>query len=99
MSTNPAKYWRENKDWPKWIGKTGVVEVSTFIKVAAEKNSLQQPYGFVMVKFGKQKKEFVGVGHEQFKPGDRVMVVLRRRLTKSSSDLIDYQLKVEKTDS
>ncbi|MEA2057021.1 MAG: hypothetical protein U9O78_04960 [Patescibacteria group bacterium] len=98
MSINPAKYWRENKKWPKWVGKIGVVEVSTFVKIASEENSLQQPYSFAVVQFGKEKKEFVGVGHEQFESGDRVEVVLRRKVTKNETNLINYQLKIKKID-
>jgi uncharacterized OB-fold protein len=96
MQINPAKYWRRNKDWPNWLGRRGEVEVSTRIKVASEEFSLNQPYSFVLVKFEQEKKEFVGVGHEQFKPGDRVEVVLRRQLRQDDGGLIDYRLKVKK---
>ncbi len=96
MQINPAKYWRRNKDWSQWLGRRGEVEVSTRIKVASEEFFPNQPYSFVLVKFEQGKKEFVGVGHDQFEPGDRVEVVLRRQLRQDAGGLIDYRLKVKK---
>jgi uncharacterized OB-fold protein len=92
----PASYWRQNKLWKSWIGKTGVVLVSTVISVAPPEQSALKPYSYVLVEFGKEKHEFMGVGHEVFESGDKVECVLRRITFGDDRGLIGYGIKVRK---
>lgn len=93
---HPAKYARLNKQWKSFLGKTGRVVVSTYIRVAGSEHLMAAPYSLAIIEFGKKKKELMGVGHQKLKAGDRVECVLRKGSKKSSSDPLEYQLKVKK---
>ncbi len=96
ITHKPAKYWRQNKKWAKWLGKQGKVLVSTYIKIAGAEHQLIAPYSFAVIEFGDQRLELMGVGHERLKPGDRVECVLRKNPSTDKTGLIEYQLKAKK---
>jgi uncharacterized OB-fold protein len=97
----PTQYWREAKQWPELLGKTGVVVVSTVIRVAAPELASQTPYSFAIVEFAandageKIRRELMGVGHQTFVAGDKVKCVLRKLGTPSKTGIIPYGIKIE----
>jgi uncharacterized OB-fold protein len=93
---HPAKYTRLNKQWKSFLGKTGQVVVSTYIRVAGSEHLRAAPYSLAIVAFGKNRKELMGVGHQRLEIGDKVRCVLRKGSKKNDSDPLEYQLKVKK---
>jgi uncharacterized OB-fold protein len=92
----PPQYWRQNKEWKKWIGKKGTVLASTIVRVSAPEQSAFTPYSYVLVDFGNEKREFMGVGHQTFEIGDTVECVLRKIAVLADHELIPYGVKVQK---
>jgi uncharacterized OB-fold protein len=97
--TKPAKYWRSTQTWKEWLGKRGRVVASTIINVAEPHLKDMAPYSYVIVDFGKEKKEFMGVVNQTFSAGDEVECVLRRFSVPEKSELIQYGIKVSKVTS
>ncbi len=93
---HPAQYKRKTLDWNKWIGKKGVVVVSTMIQVAPPEQARFKPYSYVLVDFGRESHEFMGAGHATFVPGDEVECVLRKNSAGDEKGLIGYGIKVRK---
>jgi len=91
-----AQYKRQNQDWAKYLGKTGVVLASTYIRVAAADLSSAAPYSYVLVDLGEDKKELMGAGHELLQIGDKVQCVLRKISVDGTAGLIEYGIKVQK---
>lgn len=92
----PAQYWRQNKEWQKWLGKRGTVVAATLVRVSAPEQSAFTPYSYVLVEFSKERHEFMGVGHQVFQTGDEVVCVLRKTAVGGNQDLIHYGIKVER---
>jgi uncharacterized OB-fold protein len=92
----PAQYWRMNKEWKNWLGKSGTVMASTVVRVYAPSPSVFTPYSYVLVDFGGEKKEFMGAGQEIFEVGEKVVCVLRKVAVPEKHDLIPYGIKVAK---
>ena len=92
----PASYWRNQKNWSKWIGKVGTVITSTVVRVSAPDQSTQTPYSYVLVDFGDEKYSFMGAGHEIFVAGDQVKCIFRKTGTPGDQALVPYGIKVTK---
>jgi len=92
----PAQYWRQQKEWQKWLGKTGTVVASTVVRVAAAERAPLVPYSCVLVDFGGERREFMGAGHETFELGEKVRCVLRKIAIPAKHELIPYGIKVSK---
>lgn len=92
----PALYKRKVDEWKQWVGKRGVVVVSTVINVAPPAQDRFKPYSYVLVSFGEERHEFMGAGHEEFDVGDKVECVLRRSDAIDERGLIGYGIKVKK---
>lgn len=92
----PAPYYRQNKTWGNWLGKTGAVIASTLVTVSSPELNHLAPYSFVLVDFGNEKHEFMGSSHDVFEIGDTIECVLRRTNINETSGLIDYTIKVRK---
>jgi len=90
------EYWRSNKSWKKLLGKKGRVLASTFIRVASPDQEELLPYSYLVVDFGTEKMEMMGVAQQKFKIGDQVMAVLRKTKKEASSEIIVYGLKAQK---
>lgn len=90
----PASYWRDNKDWSQWLGKAGQVIAVTTVRVARPEQQQAVPYSYVLVDFEDQRRSFMGVGHEKFNPGQKVVCVLRKIRTSQPDQLIAYGIKV-----
>ncbi|OGJ37674.1 MAG: hypothetical protein A2383_04145 [Candidatus Pacebacteria bacterium RIFOXYB1_FULL_39_46] len=95
----PAQYWRANKNWSAWIGRQGTVLVSTVVRTSSPQQDSFKPFSYLLVDFGKEKKELLGVGHQEFQPGDKVVCVLRKISDPSSRELVTYGIKVKKLES
>lgn len=95
----PAQYWRQNKEWSKWLGRKGKVVASTMVRVAAPDRSLFTPYSYVIVEFGKERHEFMGASNDELVIGDVVECVLRKIGTSEKHELIQYGIKVAKVSS
>ncbi len=92
----PAQYWRANKEWSKWIGRKGRVIAATLVHVSSPELASITPYSYVIVDFGKEKHEFMGVDHEVLAIDDEVECVLRKCGTPTAQSLIPYGIKVRK---
>jgi uncharacterized OB-fold protein len=92
----PAKYWRQNKTWQRWLGRKGQVIVATTIRVAADEQADFAPYDLVLVDFGQEKHLFMGAGHEVFQSGETVCCVLRKLAQPGSAGIVSYGIKVTK---
>ncbi len=92
----PPYYWRKNKEWKDYIGRVGTVVLGTYIHVADEGRAKMTPYSYVVVDFGDEKRELMGVGHERLEVGDRVKCVLRKLSVSDDSGVIEYGVKVKR---
>ena len=90
------EYWRSNKSWKKLLGKKGKVLTSTFIRVSSPDQEELLPYSYLLVDFGTEKMEMMGVAHQKFEIGDTVMAVLKKIKKEASSDIVVYGLKAQK---
>lgn len=96
MKGYPAEYWRLNKDWAKWVGKTGEVVATTIIRVSPPMLQKVTPYTFSLIKFDNEGKELMGVDNEILEIGDRVKCVFRRIADIDGKGIIMYGIKVKK---
>lgn len=96
MQITSARYWRENKFWGDWLGKIGIVIVSSQLHVAPPGQEEFLPYSFVLVNFGKQNKELMGIPGEIFETGDKVECVFRKLDIPDEKGIIHYGIKVKK---
>jgi uncharacterized OB-fold protein len=92
----PATYWRQNKTWSTWLGKTGTVVASTRVRVAAPNRTQLLPYSYVLVSFEDEKREFMAAGHEKLSVGDEVTCVLRKMSVPDEKGIIEYGIKVKR---
>jgi len=96
MSITSAKYCRQNKSWSDYLGKVGKVIVSTSLKASPPEQKMFIPYSFVLVDFGEEKKELMGVCGESYVTGDSVKCVFRKLSISDEKGLINYGIKVKK---
>lgn len=95
-SVPPPQAWREQREWPSWLGKTGVVAGVTVVSVASPELQVFTPYSYVLVKFADGQHEFMGAVGETFTVGDEVECVLRRLEQPDERGVIHYGIKVRK---
>ena len=94
MSTQPAQYHRNSKDWHNLIGSNGIVELSTQIKVTAPELEHFLPYCFLIIKLKNGNKiEIMGEAKTFFNKGDRVRLELRKVSQPDLDSIIPYGLK------
>lgn len=93
--TQPAYYWRQNKEWQKWLGRTGVVVSATMIRVSDNSREMMTPYGYAVVDFEGEKHEFMGETSVELKIGDKVGCVLRKTAVAEKSGVIEYGIKIK----
>lgn len=96
MKVSPENYWRNNKNWSKFIGKIGKVILSTKIEATSPELELFLPYCFVIVELEGEKYEVMGEKDADLERGDQVRFVLRKISNSSNSSLINYGVKVVK---
>lgn len=96
MSITSPQYWRGRKVWSAWLGRKGTVVVSTLIHVGSPAFSENTPYPYVIVDFGDEQHSFIGVGHEEFLPGETVECVWRKFGSGEAHEVIEYGIKVQR---
>lgn len=97
MSTQPAQYHRNSKDWHNLIGSNGIVELSTQIKVTAPELEKYLPYCFLIVELENGKKiEVMGEAKTLFSQGDKVILELKKISQTDLVSIIPYGLKAVK---
>ena len=97
-SIAPAKYWRETKNWPTYIGQTGKVIAATRIELGLPELSSSAPYWLVMIKYDNPQTTssidtFLGTDGHSYKENDHVICVLRR-FSSPGVGIIHYGIKV-----
>jgi mevalonate kinase len=97
MTTNPASYWRQNKNWSHFIGKTGKIVFATKVKVTSPELESFLPYCFTIVEMNGERYEFMGEKGVALEKGDDVKFVLRKVSESSKASIINYGIKVCKT--
>lgn len=96
---SPINYWRQNKNWSKFIGKKGRVLYSTLIEAAGTDHSLSTPYAFALVELDGESSEIIelmGVGNEKLERGDKIECCLRKNPTLDQDGVIEYVIKAKK---
>ena len=96
MYKKPAEYWRENKEWPKLIGKRGTVIISTQVSVTSPELQQYVPYSFAIVEIDKKRYEFMGEKNQVLAKGDQVKLFFRKIAVTDKNSLISYGVKVTK---
>lgn len=92
----PAQYWRHSRTIKEYVHKQGTVISSTMIRTTTPELEYLIPYSYVVVDFGDEKKEMMGVPGEALAIGDTVCCVMRKMGQTNPTELIDYGLKVKK---
>ncbi|MCD8484379.1 OB-fold domain-containing protein [Candidatus Woesebacteria bacterium] len=90
------RYWRDRREWSRWLGRKGTVVASTLIHVAPPELAYGAPYPYVLVDFGSEKRSFLGTGHTSFLVGEIVECVWRRMGTPDATGIIPYGIKVQR---
>lgn len=90
------KYYRNNKNWSKLVGKTGKVLASSLIHVSSPELSKFSPYSFMIVKIDSTKYELMSVAKEELNPGDLIKCVLRKSEITNQREVIGYTIKAKK---
>ncbi len=92
--TTPVKIWRRKKKISELIGKKGVVETFTTVRVAPKGFGQYSPYMVAIVTLSTGEK-LMGqiVESEHVVIGQRVVAVLRRSLTEGKKEVISYVIK------
>lgn len=96
MSSTSPQYWRARKHWSTWVGRKGTVIASTLIHVGNPALAESTPYPYVLIDFGDEQCSFVGVGHEEFLPGETVECVWRKMGKVDPHEVIEYGIKVQR---
>ena len=94
MKLNPASYWRHNKNWNNFVGKTGEVIFVTKIEVTSPEFQSFLPYCFAIVEMDGERYEFMSEKGADLKKGDKVEFVLRKTSESDNASLINYGIKL-----
>ncbi|MCB9813451.1 MAG: hypothetical protein H6772_03530 [Pseudomonadales bacterium] len=98
MQFNPADYWRQNKNWNNFVGKTGKIVFVTKIEVTSPELQEYLPYCFAIVEMDSERYEFMSEKGADLKKGDKVEFVLRKTAENDRASLINYGIKLVKID-
>lgn len=92
--TTPVKIWRRKKKLTDVIGKKGVIESFTTVRVAPKGFGQYSPYIVAIVKFSTGQK-MIGqiVESNNTVIGQKVVAILRRSLTEGRKEVISYVIK------
>lgn len=94
MLLNPANYWRKNKNWNYFVGKSGEVIFVTKVEVTSPELQSFLPYCFAIVEMDGERYEFMGEKGVELKKGDKVEFVFRKVSDSSNASLINYGIKL-----
>lgn len=95
ITQSPVKIWRNQKKIAKSLGKIGVVESFTYIRVPPVGFEAQAPYPVVLVSIDREKLigQLVDYEINQLKTGQKVKAVLRRIKESGKEGVIPYGIK------
>lgn len=95
ITNSPVKIWRTQKKIAKHLGKEGIIESYTIIKVPPLGFENLAPYPVVLVALNKEKLigQLVDYEKEDIRIGRKVEVVLRRVKQPSKEGIIPYGIK------
>lgn len=94
MRVDPAKYFRDSREWYKLLGEKGIVELVTKVEVTSPGLEEFLPYCFLIIKLENGKKyEVMGEARNIFEKGDKVMLELRKSAVPDEASVIPYNLK------
>ena len=96
MTTTPVKLWRRQKHIRSLIGKSGVIEQWSIIRIPAKGFTSEAPYPLVLVTLADNSKmigQLVDWETEDLKKGRKVIAVLRRATPDTDESLIAYTIK------
>lgn len=93
---SPVKIWRNQKKIAQHLGKTGIIETFTLIRVPPAGFERTEPYPVVVVMINSREKlvgQLVDYADSQLKIGQKVEVVLRRIKETDKEGVIPYGVK------
>lgn len=96
VTITPVKIWRRKEGTTSLIGKKGIIEGFTMVRVAPIGFSQYAPFPVVIVKFSTGKKtigQLVDYQMPDLLIGRKVVAVLRRLRTEGKKDVIPYGIK------
>jgi uncharacterized OB-fold protein len=97
MNISSPEYYRNSKNWQKLIGKYGVVELETQIKVSTPELEDFLPYSFLIVNLDNGEKiEIMGEARSLLSQGDKIRLELRKIAQPDLVSIIPYGLKAVK---
>lgn len=98
-SKSPIAYWRQNKKWSEFLGKTGRVLHSTYIRAAGVRHAASTPHSFALIELDGSKPErleLMGVGNQKLETNDKIECCLRKIPTPDQGGVIEYVIKAKK---
>ena len=96
--TSPIKQWREQKNAPDALGKSGEIISWTIIRAPAAGFENQAPYAIALVKLETGKKimvQIVDFAEDDLKIGRKVITVIRRAIQVKNDEIIPYGIKAK----
>lgn len=101
ITQSPVKIWRGQKKIVRLLGKVGVIESFTIIRVPPVGFEGQAPYPVVLVSLGREKYvgQLVDYEKNSVSIGQKVKVVLRRVKEPSREGIIPYGIKFKPIES
>lgn len=95
ITQSPVKIWRGQKKIIKLLGKVGVIESFTVIRVPPVSFEGQAPYPVVLVRLGQEKLvgQLVDYREDNLRIGQKVKSVLRRIKEPGDEGIIPYGIK------
>lgn len=96
VTITPVKIWRRKNAISSLVGKKGVIESFTMVRVAPMGFSQYAPYIVAIVKLANGKKlvgQVTDCKYEDLDVGRKVNAVIRRQRTEDKKDVIPYVIK------
>jgi uncharacterized OB-fold protein len=97
MNFLSPEYHRNSKEWHNLVGKSGIVILSTQLKISTPELQEYLPYCFLIVELNNGKKiEIMGEAKTLIAQGDKVRLELRKIAQPDLFSVIPYGLKAVK---
>ncbi len=96
LKVTPVKIWRQQENITGVIGKKGIIETYTMVRVAPVGFSQYAPFPVIIVKLPSGKKligQLTEYHLEDLVVGKKVVAVLRRLRTERKKEAISYVIK------
>lgn len=96
ITNTPVKIWRRKEKISSLIGKKGVIESITLVRVAPTGFVQYAPYPVAIIKLSggiKLITQITDYHESELKIGQKVVAVIRRGRTEGKKDVIPYVIK------